>query len=62
MQAEMAPEARLHTAAQDVPGPTLVVGTEAVRRRGTTRRKRGAAPTGQAWLPGWNWDNAGQAG
>jgi phosphoribosyl 1,2-cyclic phosphodiesterase len=59
---ELAPEVRLHTADQDTPSPTLHLGKGKVRRRGTTRRRRGAAPTEQAWLPGWNWDNAGQVG
>jgi phosphoribosyl 1,2-cyclic phosphodiesterase len=60
--AELAPDARLHTADQDKPGPTLLLGKGAVKRRGSTRRRRGPAATEQAYLPGWNWDGAGQVG
>jgi len=58
---ELAPEAGLHTADQFTPGPTLSL-ARPPRRRAAARRRRGPAATGQAWLPGWNWDGTGQAG
>jgi phosphoribosyl 1,2-cyclic phosphodiesterase len=55
--ADLPVEAEVHTAAQDVPGPTLTLGVPSKRARKLStqapRRKPFDPATAQPWLPGW---------